>query len=139
MSDSLPQRYKNFDDLPDHIKAAIKYCEIEYMESFLNDKISILGYRSVLDMLNEKGREGERWVLEYIERYEAEHQRYQKFDDLPDHIKAGIRRCDVKDKEDFINYKIPLMGYRSVLNMLNREGQEGERDVLWYIKRFQGM
>jgi hypothetical protein len=72
MSNLLPERYKNFDDLPDHIKAAIKRCEVRNVDSFINYKIPGMGYRSVLDMMNREGQEGERHVLEYIQRYDAD-------------------------------------------------------------------
>ena len=72
MSELLPERYRHFDDLPNYIKAAIKRCEVKNMDSFINYKIPGMGYRSVLDMLNCEGQEGESQVLEYIQRYDAD-------------------------------------------------------------------
>ncbi|MHC4264667.1 MAG: hypothetical protein ACYSUK_01900 [Planctomycetota bacterium] len=72
MSKQLPQRYNKYEDLPNHIKAAIRRAEVQNLELFINYKIPAYGYRSVLDMLNQEVEKGERMVLQYIIRYDAD-------------------------------------------------------------------
>ncbi|MHC4638176.1 MAG: hypothetical protein ACYTBV_11860 [Planctomycetota bacterium] len=66
-------------------------------------------------------------------------ERYEKFDDLPNHIKAAIDRLQLGDSGAFVRRKIPQLTDRSIIDILNAKGEDGESEVLEFIYRLRGM
>ena len=64
--------------------------------------------------------------------------RYKTFDDLPNRVKAAIRRrppaCDM---DSYLTYKIPAQGDRSILDILNQDDSEegGQQTVIDMVMR----
>jgi hypothetical protein len=58
---------------------------------------------------------------------------YQTFNDLPNHIKVNIQRLEVQDPKVWVLKQLPGLGDRSVLEILNNEGEDGERIILQFI------
>ena len=62
--------------------------------------------------------------------------RYSTFEDLPNQVKAEIRRFDPKDVESFVNYKMPAMENKSIIDIMNdNEEDKGVALALEIIKR----
>jgi hypothetical protein len=65
--------------------------------------------------------------------------RYKTFDDLPNRVKAAIRRtAPRRNMDSFLNYKIPAQGNRSILDILNEDDSEegGQQTVINVVMRF---
>jgi len=63
--------------------------------------------------------------------------RYKTFDDLPNRVKAAIRRRSPRHMDSFLNYKIPAQGNRSILDILNDDDSEegGQQTVIDIVTR----
>lgn len=62
--------------------------------------------------------------------------RYSKFEDLPNQIKAEIKRFGPRDIDSFIHYKMKAMNNKSMIDILNENNEEkGLILVLDIIKR----
>jgi hypothetical protein len=66
MSGLLPQRYETFEDLPNHIKAAIERLAPGDLDKFVSAKMPAAGNCSIVDILNRQGEAGEQYVLRLI-------------------------------------------------------------------------
>jgi hypothetical protein len=60
-------------------------------------------------------------------------ERYKKFEDLPNHVKVAIERLAPGDLDEFVCGKMPAAGNRSIIEILNKEGEAGEQYVLSLI------
>jgi len=63
--------------------------------------------------------------------------RYSAFEDLPNQVKAEIRRLDPGEGvESFIGYKMPAMNNKSIIDIMNEnEEEKGVVLVLEIIKK----
>jgi hypothetical protein len=66
MSGLLPERYKRFEDLPNHVQAAIRRLAPGDLDKFVSTKMPAAGSRSIIDILNKEGEAGEQYVLRLI-------------------------------------------------------------------------
>lgn len=62
---------------------------------------------------------------------------YKTFDDLPNHIKSRILRLEQPMVQDWVLTKIPALGGRSIIEVMNTEG--GEEVVRDYLAKTEGM
>ena len=60
-------------------------------------------------------------------------ERYSQFEDLPNHIKNALKRLDPGDLEVFINKSIVKLGGKTIIEILNEEGDKGESKIFAYI------
>ena len=68
MTKQLPERYKKYDDLPNHIKLAIDRLQPGDCDAFVRHERPMLADKSILEILNAKGEDAEGEVLELIQR-----------------------------------------------------------------------
>jgi uncharacterized protein (DUF2384 family) len=62
---------------------------------------------------------------------------YRTFDDLPNHIKSRILRLEQPEVQEWVLAKIPALGGRSIIEVMNEE--RGEAVVRDYLARTEGM
>jgi hypothetical protein len=62
---------------------------------------------------------------------------YRTFDDLPNHIKSRILRLEQPKVQEWVLAKIPALGGRSIIEVMNEGG--GEEVVRDYLGRTEGM
>ncbi len=65
----IGERYKNFEDLPPHIRKAMKTLGPGNLDEFIRKPISSLGGTSILKILNEKGEKGEKRIIDLLNEF----------------------------------------------------------------------
>ena len=62
---------------------------------------------------------------------------YRSFADLPSHIRVQVVRWGEPNPEVWVQQRIPELGYRSIIEMMNLPG--GEQKVLEFFRDLRGM
>jgi hypothetical protein len=62
-------------------------------------------------------------------------EKYKTFDDLPQRVKDAVIELQPVDIYEYVTMKIPAAGNRTVLEILNKEGEAGEIYIIQMISR----
>ena len=68
MTREISERYRKFDDIPNHIKVAIKKLNPGDFDLFVNKSFPELQDNSIIQTLNKKGERAESEILPLIQR-----------------------------------------------------------------------
>lgn len=60
---------------------------------------------------------------------------YSKYSDLPNHIRSQIERLNVGAPDQWVTQKMPALGNRSVLTVMNTP--QGEDEVVRVLNRIE--
>jgi len=65
--------------------------------------------------------------------------KYRSFNDLPNHIRRRIQAVMPSAKvAEWVQEGIPALGNRSILDVMNEDGEEADERVLQFLMKIEG-